>query len=417
MRHSLGVILLAALNFVLAPVVLASSIGFVQTNLASDQPGVAPVTDAGLKNAWGITASPTSPFWIGANGSGTSVLYSGAGVKQGLIVTIPGDGSVTGVAFSNVAGSFNGDTFLFASEDGTFSGWRGALGTAAETLATGSSANVYKGLTNASVSGNQYAYLANFKTGGIDVMKGNAAAPSLVGNFIDPALPAGYAPFDIANLGGILYVTYAVQDAARHDDVAGAGNGIVDAFDVNGNFLGRLVTGGQLDSPWGLAIAPAGFGDVGGDLLVGNFGNGWINAYTLSGTFVETLTDAKGNPLAIDGLWGLKFGNGSGSGPTGTLFFTAGPGDEQHGLFGALVPVPEPATWVLTGLSLLCIGVYSPLGTSSSRARTAPIDRDAASARPGQTSQSLCSGSPRLGDRHPDRERSFAGPKTVASGK
>jgi len=359
MRNSFGGILLPVFSAFLTPVVFGSSIGFVQTNLASDQAGVAPVTDPNLKNAWGIAASATSPFWLGANGSGTSVLYNGAGAKQGLTVAIPGDGTVTGVGFSNVAGNFNGDTFLFASEDGTFSGWRGALGTTAETLALGSGANVYKGLADASVGGNQYAYLANFKTGKIDVMKGNAAAPNLAGNFTDPALPAGYAPFDIANLGGILYVTYAVQDAAKHDDVAGAGNGIVDAFDVNGNFLGRLVTGGQLDSPWGLAIAPAGFGDVGGDLLVGNFGNGWINAYTLSGTFVQTLTDAKGNPLSIDGLWGLQFGNGSGSGSKGTLYFTAGPGDEQHGLFGSLVPAPEPATWVLTGLSLLCIGVYS----------------------------------------------------------
>lgn len=359
MRNSFGVILVTVFGILLAPVVLASSIGFVQTNLASDQLGVAPVTDPNLTNAWGIAASPTSPFWIGANGSGTSVLYNGAGVKQGLTVTIPGDGTVTGVAFSNVAGNFNGDTFLFASEDGTFSGWRGALGTTAETLASASAANVYKGLTDASVGGNQYAYLANFKTGNIDVMKGNAGASNLTGAFIDPNLPAGYAPFDIANLGGVLYVTYALQDAAKHDDVAGLGNGFVDAFDLTGNFLGRLVTGGQLDSPWGLAIAPAGFGDVGGDLLVGNFGNGRINAYTLSGTFVETLTDAKGNPLSIDGLWGLKFGNGSGSGPATTLFFTAGPGDEQHGLFGQLTPTPEPATWLLTGLSLLCVGVYS----------------------------------------------------------
>lgn len=362
MRTSLRVIcvILAAVSSpILAPVVFASSIGFVQTNLASDQPGVAPVTDPNLVNAWGIAASGSSPFWIGANGSGTSVLYS-AGVKQGLTVTIPGDGTVTGVAFSNVAGNFNGDTFLFASEDGTFSGWRGALGTAAETLATGSTANVYKGLTDASVGGNQYAYLANFKTGNIDVVKGSAAASNLTGNFTDPNLPSGYAPFDIADLGGILYVTYALQDGAKHDDVAGAGNGFVDTYDLQGNFLGRLVSKGALNSPWGLAIAPAGFGDVGGDLLVGNFGDGSIHPYNpTTGALVETLTDAKGNPLSIDGLWGLKFGNGGAAGPATTLFFTAGPDGEQHGLFGELTPAPEPGTWVLTGLSLLCIGVYS----------------------------------------------------------
>ncbi len=218
---------------------------------------------------------------------------------------------------------------------------------------------MYKGLADASVGGNQYAYLTNFRTASVDVMKGSGGAPSLTGTFTDPSLPAGYAPFDIANLGGILYVTYAVQDGTKHDDVAGAGNGIVDAFDLNGNFLGRLVTGGALDSPWGLALAPAGFGDVGGDLLVGNFGDGSIHAYNpTTGALVETLTDANGNPLVIDGLWGLKFGNGGSAGPTSTLYFTAGPDGESHGLFGELNAVPEPATWLLTGFSLIAVVLF-----------------------------------------------------------
>ena len=153
------------------------------------------------------------------------------------MVTIPGDGSVTGVSFSNLAGSFNGDTFLFDNEDGTVSGWRTALGTTAETLVPGSAANVYKGLTDATIGGTEYAYLANFRSGAIDVLKGNAAAPPLTGTFTDPNLPAGYAPFDVQNLNGVIYVTYAVQDAAKHDDVAGPGNGIVDAFDLQGNLL------------------------------------------------------------------------------------------------------------------------------------------------------------------------------------
>jgi uncharacterized protein (TIGR03118 family) len=350
---------LAVITLSAASSLLAAQIGFVQTNLASDVPGAAQSTDPDLVNAWGMGASGASPVWIGANGSGLSVLYSGTGVKQGLVVSIPGDGSVTGVSFSNLAGSFNGDTFIFDSEDGTVSGWRGALGTAAETLVPGSTANVYKGLTDATIGGTEYAYLANFRTGAVDVLKGNAAAPPLTGNFTDPNLPQGYAPFDVQNLNGVIYVTYAVQDSAKHDDVPAVGNGIVDAFDLQGNLIQRLVTKGALNSPWGLALAPAGFGDVGGDLLVGNFGDGLIHAYNATtGAFVETLTYPNGTPISIDGLWALRFGNGGTFGSTNTLFFTAGPDGEMHGLFGELnTATPEPATWGLGGLSLLALAV------------------------------------------------------------
>lgn len=322
---------------------------FVVTTLATD------ATDPGLINPWGLAASATSPIWIGVNGSGTSELYTGAGVKQGLVVTIPGDGSVTGVVFSGVAGAFNGDAFLFASEDGTFSGWRGALGTTAETLALGSPDNVYKGLALATIGANTYSYLANFKAGQIDVMKGTGAAPDLTGSFTDPTLPAGYAPFNIQNLGGTLYVTYAVQDAAKEDDVSGAGNGIVDRFDLQGNFLGRVVTGGDLNSPWGLALAPAGFGDLAGALLVGNFGDGLIHAYDpLSGFLRDTLVDQGNSPIVIEGLWALRFGSGLGNGGSATaLYFTAGPDDESGGQFGFIAAVPEPATLALVGFGLL----------------------------------------------------------------
>lgn len=346
---------LAILMLGLAPAIMAGPIGFNQINLASDVPGLALSTDPNLVNAWGMAASAASPVWIGANGTGTSVLYNGAGIKQALVVTIPGAGSVTGVAFSNLAGSFNSDTFLFASEDGTVSGWRGALGTSAETLQAASTLNVYKGLADANIGGNEYAYLANFRSASINVLKGNAGALNLTGNFQDPTLPAGYAPFDVLNLGGVLYVTYAVQDATKHDDVAGPGHGIVDAYDLQGNFLRRLATGGALNSPWGLALAPLGFGDVGGDLLVGNFGDGTINAYTTSGTFVQTLRNASGNPIVIDGLWGLQFGNGGAFGSPNTLYFTAGPNGETHGLFGELIQTPEPATWIMAAVSLLAL--------------------------------------------------------------
>jgi uncharacterized protein (TIGR03118 family) len=340
----------------ISPVLVAGPIGFVQTDLASNLPG-AKTSDPGLLNAWGLAASATSPWWIGVNGSGTSELYNGAGVKNALVVGIPGDGSVTGVLFAGVAGSFNGDAFLFASEDGTVSGWRGALGTNAETLITADPNNVYKGLAGANLGGNLYAYLANFGTGNVDIVRGNPGAPNLTGQFTDPNLPSGYAPFNVMNLGGMVYVSYAVKGPGK-DEVDGPGNGIVSVFDTNGNFVQRLATGGVLNAPWGMALAPAGFGDVGGDLLVGNFGDGTIHAFNpTSGALVETLMNANGGVLTIDGLWALGFGNGAGSGPKSTLYFTAGPNGEADGLFGQLVAAPEPGTLLLGGAGLLVAAV------------------------------------------------------------
>jgi uncharacterized protein (TIGR03118 family) len=327
----------------------AAQIGFNTTLLASDIPGLAAVTDPGLINPWGLSASGSSPLWIAVNGNGTSELYNGAGVKQGLVVS--GVGAPTGTVFNSTA-NFNGDLFLFASEDGSISGWRGALGTTAETLVNASTNNVYKGLAIGTVGTDTYVYAANFRTGNIDVLPGTGA-PVLTGNFIDPSLPAGYAPFDIQNLGGVIYVTYALQDAAKHDDVAGAGNGFVAMFDQSGNFQGQIIAGGLLNSPWGLAIAPAGFGDLAGDLLVGNFGDGRINAYNATtGVFVETLQDAGGNPITLDGLWALRFGNGANGASTTNLYFTAGPNSEADGLFGDLATVPEPGTWALLGIGV-----------------------------------------------------------------
>jgi uncharacterized protein (TIGR03118 family) len=337
---------------VAATTMVGSTIGYGVTPLASDMPGVAPVTDSTLINPWGLSASTSSPFWLSVNGSGTSELYDGTGVRQALTVTIPGPSpSPTGTAFNGVASAFNGDLFLFASEDGTISGWRGALGTAAEALQSGGN-NVYKGIAVGTVGIDTYAYAANFRTGAIDVIPGTSGAAALTGNFIDPNLPAGYAPFNVENLGGVLYVTYAVQDAAKHDDVAGAGNGIVDQFDLNGKFLGRVASAGALNSPWGLAIAPAAFGDIAGDLLVGNFGDGTINIYNATtDTFIGTLADGSGNPIVIDGLWALAFGNGQSSGSTSNLYFTAGPNGEADGLFG-FIATPEPGTFTTLGLGL-----------------------------------------------------------------
>jgi uncharacterized protein (TIGR03118 family) len=339
---------------------------YQQDNLVSDIPGLAAFTDLYLVNPWGIASSSTSPFWISDNHRGVSTLYNGAGqpfpVGSPLVVTIPG-GSPTGVVFNTNSSAFNGDVFLFVSEDGTISGWRGALGTTAETLQAGSSANVYKGTTEATIGGNTYLYTANFLNGTIDVLKGTAGAPNLAGNFTDPNLPSGYAPFNIQNINGKLYVTYALQDAAKQDDVAGAGHGFVDVYDTDGNFIKRLISNGPLNSPWGMALAPAGFGEYSNDLLIGNFGNGLINAFDpATGNLVGNLLNGTGNPLTIEGLWGLRFGNG---GPSGFnpdfLYFTAGISDggsvEDHGLFGSIRPVPEPSTFFLLGAGLAGVGL------------------------------------------------------------
>ena len=331
---------------------------FAATSLATD------ATDSQLINPWGISASGTSPFWISNNGSGVSTLYSvdpttNLATKQSLVVTIPGDGSVTGQVFNGGAG-FNSDRFLFVSEDGTISGWRGALGTTAEVLQLADPSSVYKGVALDTTGGHSYLLSANFASGKIDVLKGDPGAPDLAGKFQDPALPSGYAPFNISKLGTTIYVTYAAQNGK--DDLPGPGHGFVSAFDDNGTFLGRIGTMGTLNSPWGLAIAPSGFGSLAGDLLVGNFGDGRINIFSAdpnSPAFLGQLTDVNtGNPLSIDGLWGLIPGNGSGAGNIHDIYFTAGPNDESGGVLGVLRSVPEPSSAILAMISLgtLCGG-------------------------------------------------------------
>ncbi|HEY6044808.1 MAG TPA: TIGR03118 family protein [Nitrosospira sp.] len=350
----------AMLSFISIP---AWAVSFTQTNLVSDDQtaNAAQITDPGLKNAWGMSFGPTSPFWVSANGSGTANLYSvdpgtQATTKQGLTVSIPGDGSVTGQVFNSSA-SFNGDRFLFVSEDGTVSGWRPALGTAAEPLVASATAH-YKGAAIGNVSGHDYLYAANFKTGAIDAYKGDVTAPVLSGSFTDTTLPSGYAPFNVQNLNGSLYVTYALQNADKKDDVKGAGHGFVDQFTLNGDFVGRVASGGTLDSPWGMAIAPSSFGAMAGDLLVGNFGDGHINIYDPSThAFLGQVLDANNNPLATDGLWAISPGNDGSGGSSHLLYFTAGPNDEAHGLFGVLAPVPEPSEYamMLAGLGVIML--------------------------------------------------------------
>jgi len=337
----------AAILALAVPIAEAGPIQFNAITLATNG------SDSNLVNAWGIAASATSPLWLADNGTGTSVVYTGAGSKVALTVGMPNAAPISGIVFNGSSG-FNADSFLFDGEDGGLYGWRGALGTTAETLMTPSSTSEYKGLAIASVGGFDYAYLANFKTGNVDVVKGEAAAPNLTGVFADPNLPAGYAPFNVQVLNGVLYIAYAEVNTTTFDEVDGPGLGLVDTFDLNGNLLGRLTTAGVLDAPWGLAIAPSSFGGLGGDLLVGNFGNGQINAFDpTTGNFLETLSSG-GAPLMIDGLWGLRFGSGSANGgPAGTLYFTAGPADESEGRFGEILPTPEPAAWTFGAAAIL----------------------------------------------------------------
>ena len=213
--------------------------------------------------------------------------------------------------------------------------------------------------------GHDYLYAANFRTGAVDAYKGDAAAPALSGSFTDPGLPSGYAPFNVQNLNGSLYVSYALQDAARHDEVAGAGLGYVDKFSLSGDFQGRIASGGTLNAPWGMAIAPSSFGAMAGDLLVGNFGDGHINIYDpTSHAFLGQVLDANNQPVVIDGLWAISPGNDGSGGSSHLLYFTAGPNDEAHGLFGVLAPVPEPSEYamMLAGLGLLMLVIRRRTG-------------------------------------------------------
>lgn len=340
------------------------SSGYLETNLISDLPGLAQLQDPDLVNPWGISFSATSSFWISDNGSGLSTLYAvtndaGGGphvVKQGLEVAIPGEGNPTGQLFDG-AGSFSGDIFIFAGEDGTISGWRPALGGAAELLTSRSNA-VYKGITMVTVKGkskgnNGYGgnpgsstgtpllMLANFGEGKVDIYDTNMTLTQIS----DPTVPAGYAPFNVQNIDGTVFVTYAKQDDEKHDDVPGIGHGLIDVIDMKSGKFIRFATGtdagGTLrsfNSPWGVALAPKSFGEHGGELLVGNFGSGTIMTFTGGGKFSGLLEDTNDVAMSIDGLWGLAFGNGGSAGVPNTLYFTAGIGGEADGLFGSLTP-------------------------------------------------------------------------------
>ena len=332
---------------------IASAQKYSQTNLVSDVPGIAATTDPNLVNAWGIDFSATSPVWIADNGTGLATLYTGAGGIVPLVVTIPpptgseDTSAPTGLVFngsgdfvvtkSGVSGS---SVFLFDTEDGTISGWNPTVDMHHAILAVDNSGveAIYKGLAIGQADNRSFIYATNFHSGWVEMYDSKF---QWVKNFTDTDLPPGYAPFGIRNINNKLYVTFALQNEDKKDDVAGPGLGFVDVFDLNGNKLKRLISHGALNAPWGLVLAPANFGKFSGNLLVGNFGNGHISAYDVgTGAFRGQLRNTAGAELAIDGLWGLKFGNGGAAGPTNTLLFTAGPDHEAHGLFGSIQALP-----------------------------------------------------------------------------
>lgn len=339
-------LLLSALATLVAATLLslpAAAQRATPTQLTSDIPNVGTFNDTHLVNPWGLSVSPTGPWWVSDNGTGLSTLYIATGAPQGLVVTIPGVGGSTGTPSGTVYNpttdfKINGTpaVFLFVSEDGNLSGWY--TGTSANLVLNTPNA-VYKGLALASAAGANYLYAANFHNNSVDVFDRNFAPHSFGSSaFQDSTVPMGYAPFNVQNIGGgKLVVTFAKQDANRHDDVPGRGNGYVDIFDTSGNLLTRLAHNIYLNSPWGIAVAPAsGFGGFGGDILVGQFGSGAILAYTPAGVFSGILLDPANLQLHIDGLWALAFGNGGSAGPTTTLFFTAGVFGEAHGILGSM---------------------------------------------------------------------------------
>ena len=369
--------------------------GFVETDLVANK---SPLTDANgivhtpvvqdpnLVNPWGVGESTGSPFWISDNNAGVSTLYAATATvpvaRQGLVVSIPapGDplgnsGTPTGLVFNINGGATGGfkisgftragapitasAAFLFSTEDGTILGWNPNVNPAGfdpakagtyAIIAVDKSTNpdaangaVYKGLAIATDStGRTLLYATNFRSGKVEVYDNTFSAPSnpsLPDNaFADPKLKKGYAPFNIVPINGKLFVTYAVQDETRHDDLNGISHGIVDVYDLDGSGQERFAQHGQLNSPWGVAVAPASFAQFAGDILIGNFGNGHINVYSPDGEFLDKLRDPNGQAIVIDGLWTLRVGNGGNGGLMNTVYFTAGPNGESDGLFGSLAP-------------------------------------------------------------------------------
>jgi uncharacterized protein (TIGR03118 family) len=323
---------------------------FTATTLVSDGAVSAPHTDPNLKNAWGIAFNPKGFVWVADNGTSVATLYDGNGVPQSLIVSIPngisGPANPTGIVFNGTTdftvtqgGKTGVGAFIFSGEGGTITAWAPAVAPTAAIVMfdSGSGGAVYKGLALASNGTANFLYATDFHNNKIDVFDKNFAKVAMPGKFQDASLPTGFAPFGIQAIGAKLFVTYAKQDAVAHDNLDGPGLGFVDVFDTAGNLLQRFASAGPLNAPWGVAQAPGNFGRFSGDVLIGNFGDGTINAFDpASGQSLGTVNLSNGTTFVQHGLWGIAFGNGLDNQPVNTLFFAAGPNDEADGVYGRI---------------------------------------------------------------------------------
>ncbi|CAB3807185.1 hypothetical protein LMG28688_06501 [Paraburkholderia caffeinitolerans] len=336
---------------------------FTPTALVSDGAVAAPHIDSNLKNPWGVAFNPKGFAWVADNGTNVATLYDGNGVPQSLIVAIPngmnGTASPTGIVFNGTQ-SFtvteNGKSgvaaFIFAGEGGSITAWAPAVGptNAFVMYDDGTGGAVYKGLALATMNNNNFLYATDFHNNKIDVFNTSFKKVAMPGTFTDPAIPAGFAPFGIQAIGSNLFVTYAMQDSAKHDDVAGAGLGMIDVYDTAGNLKQHFATGAPLNAPWGIAQAPANFGTMSGAILIGNFGDGTINAFNASsGRSMGPLSGSNGSSIVEHGVWGIGFGNDVSNQPSSTLFFAAGPNDEANGVYGRIDLSPASSAGASTG--------------------------------------------------------------------
>ena len=330
--------------------------GYTNRVLVSDGNVPADFTDANLRNGWGVAFNPNGPVWVSDNHTGKSTLYDGTGKPQALVVTIPGvggePGAPTGIVFAGgndfvvsmttPTGTVSGAArFIFVTEDGTLAGWSPTVNpTNAIVVPTPATNANYKGLALSGDGATHLLYATDFRNGRVDMFDGTFKPVMKPGAFVDRFIPRGYAPFGIQAIGGDIVVTYAKQDAAGDDEVAGPGFGFVDVFTPDGVLLNRLASRGVLNAPWGVALAPMSFGDFGGALLIGNFGDGTINAFDPgSGRWLGTLRDQNHRRIHVDGLWGIAFGNGVAAQKNNALFYAAGPNDEENGAYGVIEPV------------------------------------------------------------------------------